>query len=213
MSTYFDLPFFVSLSLVSSFSSAEHAYAYRGDTVARASIIEFFLPGAIDLSNFPKLKSLRCSFAAISLAKQPLQRLSPALQLFDPPSNGLISLETISISCYFTVGHCSRLKKAFDAVYHGFSKLDSDLTRGRFHKLRAVDLHLISRVNCRYVGCPPEDWEEACLSFLNESFPLLRSSPSIKFTIDHRSMQLGEAIDNGFEWETSQNYFLAIQDL
>jgi len=198
----------VSHSSISSFSLADHACAYRGDTVARASTIEFFLPGAIDLSNFPKLKSLRCTFAAISVVRQPLQSLSPALQLFDPPSNGLISLETISISCYFSVGHSSRLKKAFDAVYHGFSKLDSDLTRGRFHELRAVDLHFIFCVNC-----PPEDWEEACLSFVNESFPLLRSSPSIKFTIDHRSRQNGEAIDNGFEWETSQNYFLAIQDL
>ena len=82
-----------------------------------------------------------------------------------PPSNGLISSETISISCYSGVHYCSRRTHAFDGDYHGFSK---------------------------YVGCPaPTEDRKEGFSFLNESFPLLRSE---KFNIDHGNMEVGEVI-------------------
>jgi len=97
-----------------------------------------------------------------------------------PPSNELISLETISSSCYSGVHYCSRRTQALDGDYYGFLK---------------------------YVGCPAptEDRKEGCLSFLNESFPLLRSE---KLNIDHGNMEVEGAINKCCEWRSC---FLIVQ--
>jgi len=116
----------------------------EGKRLRGLPIIENFLPGVINLSNYPKLKSLRYTFAAITGEPVSANRISHNTTFWSPIQwtnfigNDLYLL-LLRCPC------CSRRTQAFDGDYHSFLK---------------------------YGGCPAptEDRKEGCLSFFDESF-------------------------------------------
>ena len=168
---------------------------YRGDIYSVWG--EFFLPGNIELSRFSVLRKLRLNLVVFFEEDLPMRSLSSIFQLFDLPSGSRLPLETLSITIY-TSGSSPEQRIQVFHPSHAFSKLDAALASKTFHKLRAVDILFLTRYDPDdgvFQEFPENrDWDEARHTFLTTSFPLIRGSTIVHFTIDH-----ADATENAFD--------------
>jgi len=160
---------------------------------------DFFLPGNIDLSRFSVLRKLKLNLVLFFEDDLPMRSLSSIFQLFDLPLDSRLPLETLSITIY-TSGNNPEQRIQLFHPSHAFLKLDAALASKTFHKLRAVDIHFLTRYDTDHGVFQefPENrnWDEARHTFLTTSFPLIRGSTTVHFTIDHKD---ADATDNAFE--------------